>query len=77
MVEEGRRYTEDDFNRIIEIEEREQYRVKLFMGAIDQHQKTLVFCATQEHALACILSTATQGRIYLTNVGSATSKSVC
>ena len=51
-VEEGRRYTEDDFNRVIEIKEREKYRVKLFMDAIDQKQKTLVFCATQEHALA-------------------------
>jgi type I restriction enzyme, R subunit len=51
-VEEGRRYTEDDFNRVIEIKEREKYCVKLFMDAIDQKQKTLVFCATQEHALA-------------------------
>jgi type I restriction enzyme, R subunit len=51
-VEEGRRYTEDDFNRVIEIKEREKYRIKLFMDAIDQKQKTLVFCATQEHALA-------------------------
>ncbi len=30
-VEEGRRYTEDDFNRSIEIREREIHRVKLFM----------------------------------------------
>ncbi len=51
-VEEGRRYTESDFNRVIEIKERERYRVKLFMDAIDQGQKTLVFCATQDHALA-------------------------
>lgn len=51
-VEEGKRYTEDDFNRVIEIREREAYRVKLFMDTIDQKQKTLVFCATQEHALA-------------------------
>ena len=51
-VEEGRRYDESDFNRIIEITERERYRVKLFMDAIDQRQKTLVFCATQDHALA-------------------------
>jgi type I restriction enzyme, R subunit len=51
-VEEGRRYTEDDFNRVIEIRDREKYRVRLFMDAIDQEQKTLVFCATQEHALA-------------------------
>ncbi len=51
-IEEGRRYTEDDFNRVIEIRAREKYRVKLFMESIDQRQKTLVFCATQEHALA-------------------------
>ena len=51
-VEEGRRYMESDFNRIIEIEQREAYRVSLFMGQIDQKQKTIVFCATQEHALA-------------------------
>jgi len=51
-IEEGRRYTEDDFNRVIEIAEREHYRVKLFMAQIDQREKTLVFCATQEHALA-------------------------
>jgi type I restriction enzyme R subunit len=51
-IEEGRRYDEDDFNRVIEIKEREKYRVKLFMDTIDQTQKTLVFCATQDHALA-------------------------
>ena len=51
-IEEGKRYVEDDFNRVIEIKAREKYRVKLFMGLIDQGQKTLVFCATQEHALA-------------------------
>jgi len=51
-IEEERTYTETDFNRIIEIAEREQYRVQLFMEAIDQKQKTLVFCATQDHALA-------------------------
>jgi type I restriction enzyme R subunit len=51
-VEAGKRYVESDFNRVIEIKERERYRVKLFMEAIDQRQKTLVFCATQDHALA-------------------------
>ena len=51
-VETGKRYEEKDFNKIIEIKEREQYRVKLFMDMIDQRQKTLVFCATQLHALA-------------------------
>lgn len=52
QVEEGKRYTESDFNRVIEIAERERYRVKLFMSAMDQSQKTLIFCATQDHALA-------------------------
>lgn len=51
-IEEGREYTEADFNRIIEIKAREEYRVKLFMDAINQNQKTLVFCATQIHAAA-------------------------
>jgi len=51
-VETGKRYTEPDFNKIIEIKEREAYRVKLFMDQINQNEKTLVFCATQDHALA-------------------------
>lgn len=51
-VEAGRIYDESDFNRIIEIMEREKYRVKLFMEQIDQREKTIVFCATQDHALA-------------------------
>jgi type I restriction enzyme R subunit len=50
-VEPGKRYEEKDFNKIIEIKEREAYRVKLLMDSIDQRQKTLVFCATQLHAL--------------------------
>ena len=50
-AEEGKRYREPEFNRTIEIEERERYRVKLFMDQIDQREKTLVFCATQAHAL--------------------------
>ncbi|MBW4647582.1 MAG: DEAD/DEAH box helicase family protein [Kastovskya adunca ATA6-11-RM4] len=51
-VDEARTYTEADFNRIIEISDRERYRVQLFMEEIDQNQKTLVFCANQDHALA-------------------------
>ncbi|MCE5333113.1 MAG: DEAD/DEAH box helicase family protein [Desulfobacteraceae bacterium] len=51
-VEAGRIYTEPDFNKIIEIKEREAHRVKLFMEEINQQEKTLVFCATQDHALA-------------------------
>lgn len=51
-IEEGKRYTEEDMNRVIEIRQREEYRVKLFMGMINQDEKTLVFCASQLHALA-------------------------
>ncbi|MCC5848925.1 MAG: DEAD/DEAH box helicase family protein [Verrucomicrobia bacterium] len=51
-VEAGKRYTEAEFNRIIEIKEREAYRVKLFMEMINQREKTIVFCASQLHALA-------------------------
>ncbi len=50
-IEAGRRYKEADFNRIIEIREREKKRVEIFMGEIDQREKTIVFCATQTHAL--------------------------
>jgi len=50
-IEAGKIYTEPDFNRSIEIEAREKYRVKLFMDAINQREKTLVFCANQKHAL--------------------------
>ena len=51
-IEIGKRYTEPDFNKIIEIKEREAHRVRLFMDQINQNEKTLVFCATQDHALA-------------------------
>lgn len=51
-IEEGKLYTESDFNRIIEIKEREAKRVKIFMDEIDQNEKTIVFCATQIHAAA-------------------------
>lgn len=51
-IEVGEHFEESDFNRIIEIRERERHRVKLFMEMMDQREKTLVFCATQDHALA-------------------------
>ncbi len=51
-VEENRRYVEEDFNRIIEIKEREEKRVEILMSRIDQREKALVFCATQAHAAA-------------------------
>jgi len=50
-IEQGKRYDEPDFNRIIEIKEREKKRVEIFMQQIGQHEKTLVFCANQAHAL--------------------------
>lgn len=49
-VENGQAFTESDFNTRIIIPERELSRVKEFMGQMDQRQKTLVFCATQDHA---------------------------
>lgn len=49
-VDEGDTFTESDFNTRIIIPEREMARVKEFMEQIDQRQKTLVFCATQNHA---------------------------
>jgi type I restriction enzyme R subunit len=51
-IEAGKRYEETDFNRIIEIKEREKKRVEILMSQIDQREKTLVFCASQNHALA-------------------------
>jgi len=51
-IEEGRLYEEPDFNRIIEIKEREAKRVRIFMDNINQKEKTIVFCATQDHAAA-------------------------
>lgn len=51
-IEEGKIYTEPDFNRIIEIKEREAKRVQIFLSEINQNEKAIVFCATQEHALA-------------------------
>ncbi len=49
-IEEGKKYEEADFNTKIIIDAREKSRVKEFMEQIDQRQKTLVFCATQDHA---------------------------
>jgi type I restriction enzyme R subunit len=51
-VEEGKIYTEPDFNKIIEIKEREAKRVQIMLREIKQNEKTIVFCANQDHALA-------------------------
>ena len=50
-IEAGKRYEEKDFNRIIEITERERKRVEIFLAQINPQEKTLVFCANQTHAL--------------------------
>jgi type I restriction enzyme R subunit len=50
-IEAGRVYDEPDFNRNIEIKEREKKRVEIFLSQINQAEKTLVFCANQAHAL--------------------------
>jgi type I restriction enzyme R subunit len=50
-VEVGKLYTGGDFNRVIIIREREVYRVELLMAQINPNEKTIIFCATQAHAL--------------------------
>jgi len=51
-VEEGRLYEEEDFNKIIEIKEREAKRVQIYMDEANPDDKTIIFCATQVHAAA-------------------------
>ena len=51
-IEQGKLYKEGDFNRIIEIKAREAKRVKIYMDEADQHDKAIIFCATQDHAAA-------------------------
>ncbi len=48
--EAGKVYKESDFNRIIIMPQREQKRVQYWMDHINPQEKTIVFCATQEHA---------------------------
>lgn len=50
QVENNKQYKEEDFNRVIEIVEREAYRVKIYLEQADQKQKAIVFCKTQLHA---------------------------
>jgi len=49
-IDLDKEYREADFNTRLRIDERECSRVQEFMDQIDQRQKTLVFCATQDHA---------------------------
>ena len=51
-IDKEKVYTEKDFaNGYIKIKERDEHRVKEFLAKIDPDEKTIVFCATQEHAM--------------------------
>ena len=50
-VEKNKTYTEAEINRRIQIREREAYRVNIFLRMMDQSEKSIVFCASQPHAL--------------------------
>lgn len=49
-IEEGKLYEEKDFNRTIEIVEREAKRVRIFLDEANQNEKAIIFCANQAHA---------------------------
>ncbi|MCC5814801.1 MAG: DEAD/DEAH box helicase family protein [Leptospira sp.] len=49
-IEEGKLYEEKDFNRTIEIVERETKRVTIYLNEADQKEKAIIFCANQGHA---------------------------
>lgn len=49
-IEEGKLYEEKDFNRTIEILEREAKRVNIFLDEANQNEKAIIFCANQGHA---------------------------
>jgi type I restriction enzyme, R subunit len=49
-IEAGEEYTDGDWNTKIEIRQREEYLVNLFMKNIGSNEKTIVFCANQNHA---------------------------
>jgi type I restriction enzyme R subunit len=51
-IEEGKLYTEPDFNKIIEITAREAARIRIYMDEANQNEKAIIFCATQDHAAA-------------------------
>ncbi len=45
-------YSESDFyNGRIQIKERDEHRVQEFLSKIDPDEKTIIFCATQKHAM--------------------------
>jgi type I restriction enzyme, R subunit len=50
-VESGKEYSSKEFNVSIEIREREKHRVREFLKHMNENEKTIVFCASQNHAL--------------------------
>ena len=51
-IDTERTYTESDFyNGRIQIKERDEHRVKELLDKMDPDEKTIVFCATQKHAM--------------------------
>lgn len=49
-IEAGKLYEEKDFNRSIEIVERETKRVQVYLEEAHPHEKAILFCANQAHA---------------------------
>jgi type I restriction enzyme, R subunit len=50
-IESGKEYESKEFNVSIEIREREKHRVREFMKNMNPTEKSIVFCASQNHAL--------------------------
>ena len=50
-IERGKIYKETDWNNIIYIERKEEENVLKLLSRIDQNEKTIIFCANQNHAL--------------------------
>lgn len=49
-IEEGKIYKEEDFNKSIEIKEREVYKTRKYLSEANQKEKAIIFCANQAHA---------------------------
>lgn len=49
-IEEDKLYEEKDFNRTIEIVERETKRVNIYLDEANPNEKAIIFCANQGHA---------------------------
>ena len=51
-IDKEKTYTESDFyNGRIQIKERDEHRVQELLNKIDPDEKTIIFCATQKHAM--------------------------